>query len=200
MNIRLLSVITASILSIVLLPIISIAKPTIPKSTVNKPNINKPETFPIILNLGGGVKFTFQGCSQMSGQEKVICTGIMRSSNGEQLLTIYRDYNKDRLQQINITDSKGRSYIANEFRVGDEYICQYDSNTNCTSKEMTLVEGVDYKTTFTFTEIALPSPTIPLLSVGYYIIGGSSRSYYLKYRNIPVIVDSVDLPNSQNKR
>jgi hypothetical protein len=200
MNIRLLSVITTSILSVALLPTISIAKPSISKSTVSR-----PENITNISNLGGGVKFTFQSCNQIPSQEKVICTGTIRSSNGEQLLTIYRDYDKDRLQQVKITDSKGRSYLANEFRVGDEYICQYDSNTNwnnnnCTNKEMTLVEGVDYKTIFTFTEIALPSPKIPLLLIGFSIRSVSYQSYHLKYRNIPVAVDSTDLPNSQNKR
>jgi hypothetical protein len=187
MSIYLFSVIAAVTLSVALLPpSTSIAKPNIAK-----PNLSKPPANSNISNLGDGVKFTFQGCTQIPSQEKVICLGNFRSSNGERSFGIYRNnYNS-----TTITDTQGKSYNPIEIRVGGDYICNQVSlyGGECNSFDVTLVENVDYKTVFIFNNVLLPSPKIPLLSIG---INGDR---YMKYRNIPVSTNGADLSNGQSQ-
>jgi hypothetical protein len=190
MNIRLCSVIAAVSLSVALLPSTSIAKPSIPK-----PNLNKPPANSNISNLGDGVKFTFQGCTQIPSQEKVICLGNFRSSNGERAFEIYRNYNQS---NTTITDTQGKSYNPVEIRVGGDYVCNQVSSYGggeCGSLNVTLVENVDYKTVFIFNNVLLPSPKIPLLSIVINKDGGR----YMKYRNIPVSMNGADLSNGQSQ-
>jgi hypothetical protein len=167
----LLSVATMTALILLSQSVDSVAK-TGSKKTVGNPNVT---------NIGDGIKFTFQGCSQVVEKETVVCHGNFRSSNGERSFTIHRS---DISAPTKITDSSGRSYIANEIKVGGDYLCResaeyYDS---CSYRDIVLVEGVDYKTTFTFTNASLPSPKISLFSIGYFY----QQIYYMKYRNILV--------------
>jgi hypothetical protein len=150
---------------------ITLAKPT--TTETKNTNNSKSRGTPV----GEGVKFFFNGCTQITSQEKVVCMGILRSISGERKVTMYRDefYGN----KTTITDTKGKSYIADEMRVGGDYTCKKDP---CTELNMTLVEGVDYKTIFIFTDISLPTAKIPLLSIGTY----GNQKNYLKYRNIPV--------------
>jgi hypothetical protein len=149
---------------------ITLAKPT--TTETKKTNNSKSRGTPV----GEGVKFFFNGCTQITAQEKVVCVGTFRSISGERKVTMYReDY---RGWVTTITDTKGKSYIPNEIRVGGDYTC---IKGNCSYLDMTLVEGVDYKTIFIFTDISLPTAKIPLLSINTN--GGQN---YLKYRNIPV--------------
>jgi hypothetical protein len=189
MSIYLFSVITAVTLSVALLPpSTSIAKPSTPK-----PNLSKPPANSNISNLGDGIKFTFQGCTQIPSQEKVICLGNLRSSNGERALDIYRN---DSSAPTTITDTQGKSYNPTEFRVGGDYICkQGELFDNCSYVSVTLVENVDYKTVFIFNNVLLPSPKIPLLSIGINKDGGR----YMKYRNITVSTNGADLSNGQSQ-
>jgi hypothetical protein len=191
MSIYLFSVITAVTFSVALLPpSTSIAKPSIPK-----PNLNKPPANSNISNLGDGIKFTFQGCTQIPSQEKVICLGNFRSSNGERFLRIYRN---EYASQTTITDTQGKSYSPVEIRVGGDYICNdvgASDSSDCRRLNVTLVENVDYKTVLTFNNVSLPSPKIPLLSIVIYKDG----ERYLKYRNIPVSVNGADLSNGQSQ-
>jgi hypothetical protein len=161
---------------------ITLAKP----STTEAKNTNnsKPRGTPV----SEGVKFFFNGCTQITAQEKVVCIGTFRSISGERKIHMYREYY---LGNTTITDTKGKSYIPDEIRVGGDYTC---IKGNCGSLEMTLVEGVDYKTIFIFTDISLPAAKIPLLSIAT----NSDRQNYLKYRNIPVSTsgENSSLPNS----
>jgi hypothetical protein len=148
--------------------------------SIAKPNNKKPIGNPNVTNIGDGIKFTFQGCSQVVEKEKVVCQGNFRSSNGERAFTIYRN---DSSAPTKITDSSGKSYIVNEIKVGGDYVCrEAELFSDCLSSDITLVEGVDYKTTFTFINTSLSSPKISLLSIGYFY----REPYYMKYRNILV--------------
>jgi hypothetical protein len=149
---------------------ITLAKPTTTES--KNTNNSKSRGTPV----GEGVKFFFNGCTQITSQEKVVCMGILRSISGERKVTMYRARYSD---ITTITDTKGKSYIPDEIRVGGDYTC---TKGNCNYLDMTLVEGVDYKTIFIFTDISLPTAKIPLLSIGTY----GNQKNYLKYRNIPV--------------
>jgi hypothetical protein len=162
MNIRLFSVIIAGMLSVCVLPCGSIAKPS---SDENK--------------LGNGVKFTFEGCTQLPSQEKVIYTGVLRSFDGEKRIGVRRD-------QTTITDTKGKTYTANRLTIGDDFNCKV---TYCHGA-ITLVENVEYKSTFIFTDISTPLSKLPLVSIGF--------ARQLKYRNISVR-NSEDVSNEQNQ-
>ena len=80
MNFRLASLFLAGIASIFLPFTISIAKP----------NVRKPVIVSNTLNLGNGIKFAFHGCTQISNQDKVVCSGIFRNSSGEKPVLIGR--------------------------------------------------------------------------------------------------------------
>jgi hypothetical protein len=149
--------------------------------SIAKPSVKKPVTNSNTTSMGNGIRFTFQGCTQISNQEKVVCEGIFRSSNGERSFSLSRD---DQNVQTKITDSTGKTYVANEIQVGGDYNCkELELLTSCYSSNITLVEGADYKAIFTFTNVSLPLPKISLFSIGY---SDYTQSYYIKYRNVLV--------------
>jgi hypothetical protein len=172
MNVHAFSSILLTLL-IFSLPIDTLAAKPRSKKTTNSPNV---------VTIGDGIKFTFQRCTQIPDQEKVVCQGSFRSSNGERTLMLYRT---DSSGPTKITDSRGKTYFANEIQVGGDYNCRETGEmfTSCGSIEITLVEGVDYSTTFTFTNAPLPLSKISLFSIGYFYI---NQSYYIKYRNVLV--------------
>jgi hypothetical protein len=149
-------------------------------NSIAKPNNKKPINSPNVTSMGDGVKFTLQRCTQISNQEKVVCEGNFRSSNGERSFTLFRD---DTSAPTKINDSSGKTYIANEIQIGGDYNCKKGVDGSCSGIDVTLVEGVDYKAIFTFTNVSLSSSKIPLFSIGYFY---SQQLYYMKYRNISV--------------
>jgi hypothetical protein len=157
-------------------------------NSLAKPNSKKPVSASNTLNLGNGIKFVFQGCTQISSQNKVICSGIFRNSNGEKPVLIFRDYPP---APTTITNSSGRNYVANEVRIVDvdNRTCSSENNdfgNACSWYDVTLVEGVEYKTLFIFNDVSLPMSKIPLLSIGFNY--GNDQA--LKFRNIPVSVQN----------
>jgi hypothetical protein len=148
-------------------------------NSVARPRIEKPVRNPNVINVGEGIKFTFQGCTQISSQEKVICQGTFQSFNGDKTLWIYR-----RIFGITkIVDSTGKSHVVNEIRIGGDLICR--EQEDCAQEKVTLVEGINYKSIFVFTDILLDSSKIPLLSIEYgFSSVGADR--VIKYRDIPV--------------
>jgi hypothetical protein len=147
--------------------------------SIAKPNNRKPVNSSNVTNIGDGIKFTFHECTQIPSQEKVICQGTFRGSNGDKILWIYR-----RLFGVTkIVDSTGKNHIVNEIKIGEDLICA--EREDCSQEKITLVQGVDYKATFVFTDILLKSSRIPLLSIEYgFSSVGADR--VIKYRDILV--------------
>jgi hypothetical protein len=178
MNFRLLSFFLAGITSVFIPFTHSFARP----------NSKKPVSVSNTLNLGSGIKFVFQGCTQISSQDKVICSGIFRNSNGEKPVLIFRDQPKN---STTITNTNGRNYVANEIRIVDvdNRICNAEGNewgNSCSWYDVTLVEGVEYKTLFVFNDVSLPTSKIALLQIGFEY--GSQQA--LKFRNISVNIQN----------
>jgi hypothetical protein len=177
MNFRLLSFFLAGITSLFIPFTHSFAKP----------NAKKPTSVSNTFNLGNGIKFVFQGCAQISRQDKVICSGIFRNSNGEKPVLIFRDHPSI---STTITNSSGKNYVANEIRIigVDNRICNAGNEGDgfCQFYDVTLVEGVEYKTLFVFNDVSLPTSKIALLQIGFEY--GSQQA--LKFRNISVNIQN----------
>ncbi len=122
-----------------------------------------------------GVTFDFKGCFQSSDGNDVTCVGDLLSRRGERTVEIYRDTSY-------IVNSKGKTYMANEVTIGDDFVCKENpgeidfNNLSCGSKTMVFVEGVSYRASYTFRDISLPTPKISLFSM----------ANVLKFRNIVV--------------
>jgi hypothetical protein len=148
-------------------------------NSIARPSLKKLIESPNVTNVGDGIKFTFKGCTQISSQEKVICQGDLRSFNGDKTLWIYRRT----FGVTKITDSTGKSHVVNEIRIGSDLIC--GEQEDCAQEKITLVKGINYKSTFIFTSIILKSSKIPLLSIEYgFSSVGADR--VIKYRDILV--------------
>jgi hypothetical protein len=125
-----------------------------------------------------GVTFDFQGCSRSSDGNDVICRGTFISRKGEQPTRIYRQNGDGAGDSYNtfITNFKGKKYIASEIIISENGTCQND----CSVKDITLVEGVIYSTSFVFRDVSLPSSKIALFNI--YINATGNQ----KIRNINV--------------
>ncbi len=128
------------------------------------------------------VTFNLGRC--VSRGNDIICGGILHNSSGEQEVQIART----RLWTVgdnttSITDSNGTTYVASKILVGNSAVC----DESCGYIEgLKLVQGVNYKTIFVFSNVSLPSNSIALLDI---------RGLGFKARNI-----NISSPNSQNNR
>jgi hypothetical protein len=134
--------------------------------------------------IGDNLRFDFKGCTKSTNGEDVICVGNFRSKNGEVALSL-SSANGDS-KNISITDSQGSLILADELRIGDNWSCRVGSDCgNTFNGNLVLVEGIDYKTTFIFKDISLPSTKIALFyfrSSQYAIY----NTFEIKVRNISV--------------
>jgi hypothetical protein len=134
--------------------------------------------------IGDNLRFDFKGCTKSTNGEDVICVGNFRSKNGEVGLSLSPG-SGDR-KNISITDSQGSLIFADELRVGDNWSCRVGSDCGDTfiNGNLVLVEGIDYKTTFIFKDISLPSTKIAL----FYFRSSQAiyNTFEIKVRNISV--------------
>jgi hypothetical protein len=124
-----------------------------------------------------GVTFDFQGCTRSDGND-IVCRGSFLSRKGEQPTRIYRQNGDGTGDSYNtfITNFKGKKYIASEIIIGENGTCQND----CSHKDITFVEGVNYSASFIFRDVSLPSSKIALFNI--YINATGNQ----KIRNINV--------------
>ncbi len=118
------------------------------------------------------IKFDFHGCSKANGSD-VVCIADFRSLSGDQEIVA-----GPRMSNINrtgaspgviIVNSEGQSYLASKVSINDNWSCSVDASCpggsyNPGTGRITLVEGVTYKTTFTFSDVSLPSLKLALFS------------------------------------
>jgi hypothetical protein len=124
-----------------------------------------------------GVTFDFQGCAGSSDGNDIVCRGSFLSRKGEQPIGIYRQYGDSIGDSYNtfVTNIKGKRYIASEIAIGEDWSCRND----CTYKDITFVEGVNYPALFIFRDVSLPSSKIALLNIW---VNGNNQ----KFRNVNV--------------
>jgi hypothetical protein len=133
------------------------------------------------------IKFDFHGCSKTSSSD-VVCIADFLSLSGDQEIVVgprMSDINRTGASPgVIIVNSEGQSYLASEVSVNDNWSCSVDASCpggesyNPGKGRITLVEGVNYKTTFTFRDISLPSRKLSLFSF--------TSPDYLNIRNIQV--------------
>jgi hypothetical protein len=112
------------------------------------------------IKISNATTFDFKGCVKSSDGNDIICVGNFRNRDADKQITIYREgYFSS--NDVSITDFNGKSYKADEIKVGNGKSCR----TGCSSLELTLVEGVDYQTYFIFKDVSLPSSQIALLQM-----------------------------------
>jgi hypothetical protein len=130
---------------------------------------------PIVIK--DGVTFDFQGCARSLDGNDVVCRGSFMSRKGEQPIQIYRQYGDSIGDSYNtfVTNVKGKRYIANEIAIGEDWSCRND----CSVKDITFVEGVNYPALFIFRDASLPSSKIALLNIW---VNGNNQ----KFRNVNV--------------
>jgi hypothetical protein len=117
------------------------------------PSLAKPNKWSFKLK-NTPIQFDFKGCS--ANNSGVVCTGIFRSLRGE-------TYFPMRLDNISITDSKGRAYQVDQIDINNYWSCSPASNNTLSGcPSLNFVEGVGYKTSFVFREISLPSNKVAL--------------------------------------
>jgi hypothetical protein len=121
-----------------------------------------------------GVTFDFQGCARTSDGNDVVCSGIFLSRSGEKQIEITRDNGI----RTYITNFRGKTYIATEVLIGEEWSCRND----CAWKYITLVEGVSYRAQFIFRDVLLSPSKIALFSIG----SSGSNVGEIKFRNVNV--------------
>jgi hypothetical protein len=126
------------------------------------------------VKIGTATTFDLKGCTKSSDGQDVFCVGYFRNRDADKDITVYKEGTL-------ITDYSGKSYEPDELRVSAAS-CRRD----CYQLNVTLVEGVDYKVTFIFKDVSLPSLKIALLKINTYGTNGYSR-YEIKTRNIPII-------------
>jgi hypothetical protein len=127
------------------------------------------------IKIGPATTFDLKGCAKSSDGQDVFCVGYFRNRDADKDIRVFR--NSGTL----ITDYSGKSYEPDELRVSAAS-CRRD----CYELSVTLVEGVDYKVTFIFKDVSLPSLKIALLKINTYGIYGYTGDE-IKIRNIPVI-------------
>jgi hypothetical protein len=129
-----------------------------------------------------GVTFDFKGCFQSSDGNDVTCVGDLLSRRGERTVEIHRATSDGSNIFSYIVNSKGKTYIANEVTIGDDFVCKENpdatdfNSLSCGSKSMVFVEGVSYRASYIFRDVPLPTPKISLFSM----------ANVLKFRNIIV--------------
>jgi hypothetical protein len=144
--------------------------------SLTSPTLSKPNNYSYKIN--DSIKFDFMGCTKSaSDNEEIICLGNFRSKNGEQVINIGPGRGDN--SNVIITDSRGGIHPAAEIRVGKNWSCR----TNCSSANLELVEGVEYKALFVFKNVSLPSSKLPL----FFFQGSASGSRFdIRIRNFIV--------------
>jgi hypothetical protein len=143
---------------------------------------------PIVIQ--DGVTFDFQGCARTSDGNDLICRGSFLSRKGEQPTRIYRQNGDGTGDSYNtfITNFKGKKYIASEISIGENGTCQND----CSYKDITFVEGVNYSASFVFRDVSLPSSKIALFNI--YVSATGNQ----KIRNINANSSGNSSPRSSD--
>jgi hypothetical protein len=151
--------------------------------------INSPkQNVNLSYRIGDSIKFDFQGCSRANNSD-VVCIANFRSLNGDREIVVgprMSDRNRTGASLgVTITNSEGQSYLASKVNINNNWSCGVDS-PSCPGGysyipgegRIVLVEGVNYKTTFIFRDVALPSPKLSLFSL--------SSINEIKIRNIKI--------------
>jgi hypothetical protein len=149
---------------------------------VVNPSIATPSNWSY--KIGNNLRFDFKGCSKSNND--LICTANFRSQNGEQKINIGPGWDSNKY--VAITNSGGIVYMADEVKIGNNWVCR--SGTTCGNfsflpgvGEFTFVEGVNYETVFTFRDISLPTLKMPLF---VFSTDGVFSSSPVRIRNINV--------------
>jgi hypothetical protein len=173
-----------AILTVFLTTLISLASPT----------LSKPNNYSYKIN--DSLKFDFIGCAKSaSDNEQIVCVGNFRSKNGEQIINIgpgnIDPYFNQSKYNVVITDSRGGTHPADEIRIGKDWTCR----TDCGSKRLELVEGVDYKTLFIFKNVSLPSSKLPL----FFFQGYANGPFDIRVRNLIIATASVSNSSQESR-
>jgi predicted metal-binding protein len=127
--------------------------------------------------------FNFKGCTKSSNGLDIICVGSFRNRDADQNIRISRTGNYG---NTFITDTNGESSVADEIQIGSR-----SCRSKCGSELVTLVEGAEYKISFIFKDVTLPSSKIALFQISYYYGG----SYNMKFRKVSVSGNKVSTGN-----
>jgi hypothetical protein len=131
-----------------------------------------------------GVTFDFKGCSTVassSGGKDIVCIGDFLSRSGEKSISLQAQTSNPYAHKgTTINDSAGKTYYANEIKIGDNWSCRVDC------PNITLVEGVKYSASFVFQDVSVLSSKIPLFAID---IPTGFPSFFnedkrIKFRNI----------------
>ena len=115
---------------------------------------------PITIKNDSGVTFDFVGCIRKGND--IVCQGNFSSINGER--KIYMNGYGDEGRAF-IADSEGGVHkVSKILFTGAAQQCKNSDSSDC---NMSLVEGINYKTTFVFSNVSLPSDRIPLFQINY---------------------------------
>jgi hypothetical protein len=138
------------------------------------------------VKIAEGVSFDLEACRRTLDGNDVICTGTLSSRSGERRISISRDSSYYGSLGTLITTSQGKTHVPSSISAGDR-VCNNNPSPNdafaftCSTLDITLVEGVKYKTSFIFRDVSSDSSKIALFSVNF---GYGYQA--LKYRNLSV--------------
>jgi hypothetical protein len=133
------------------------------------------------VKIAEGVSFDLEACRRTLDGNDVICTGTLLSRSGERNIYIGKSEGMGTL----ITTSQGKTHVPSSISAGDR-VCN-NPNPNdafaftCSTLDITLVEGVKYRTSFIFRDVSSDSSKIALFSVNF---GYGYQA--LKYRNLSI--------------
>jgi hypothetical protein len=134
------------------------------------------------VKIAEGVSFDLEACRRTLDGNDVICNGTLLSRSGERRISINRAFYLYEGSDTLITTSQGKTHVPSSISAGDR-VCNSnpDSFSSCSNLDITLVEGVKYKTSFIFRDVSSDSSKIALFSVGF---GYGYQA--LKYRNLSI--------------
>jgi hypothetical protein len=135
------------------------------------------------VRIAEAVSFDLEACRRTSDGNDVVCTGTLLSRSGEKNISISRNAGGFNGGGTYITTSQGKTHIPSSILAGDR-ICNNNPDQfsfACNSLDITLVEGVKYKSSFIFRDVSSDSSKIALLSISF---GYGYQS--LKYRNLNI--------------
>jgi hypothetical protein len=137
------------------------------------------------VKIAEGVSFELEACRRTLDGNDVICTGTLLSRSGERNVFINRSEGSSYAVGTYITTSQGKTHVPSSISAGDRVCGNPNPNDalafTCNTLDITLVEGVKYKSSFVFRDISSDSSKIALFSVGF---GDGYQA--LKYRNLSI--------------
>jgi hypothetical protein len=162
---KLVPLVVATVLAVMNLPLSALAKP---------------------VKIAEGVSFDLEACRRTLDGNDVICTGTLLSRSGERGISIAR--NSPYYENVGtlITTSQGKTHVPSSISAGDR-VCNNDPtpvgsfSSTCNTLDITLVEGVKYRSSFVFRDVSADSSKIALFSVNF---GYGYQA--LKYRNLSI--------------